>query len=139
MLLRVRGLTRANGQFVAVALNDENGRELVPISDEKAREIQVEFERELPRIEAAAAADFPVPVAIPVEVDEPSSDTGQQNCPNCPHPMSQHTFKGCNACPCRRPPSMAKSAQWLNPRLTTLRALQRCRESNAGYNRNQLI
>ena len=83
MLLRVQGLTQeADGQFVAVALTETSGRELVPISDEKARAIRVEFERELPRIAASAAAGFPVPEAIPVEVDDqPSAVDPQQTCP----------------------------------------------------------
>jgi hypothetical protein len=79
MLLRVQGLAReADGQFVAAALTETNGHELVPISDEKAQAIRVEFERELPRIAASAAAGFPVPEAIPVEIDErPSAGDGQ--------------------------------------------------------------
>jgi hypothetical protein len=70
MLLRVQNLTRANGQFAVVALTDRNGRELVPVSEEEAQKIQVEFERASPQIEAAAAAGFPVPEAIGFEVED---------------------------------------------------------------------
>jgi len=104
MLLRVQGLIQeGDGQFVAVALGETSGRELVSISDEKAHAIRVEFERELPRITASAAAGFPVPEAIPIEIHEPSAELGQQICPNCPHPMSMHTGMGCRVCPCSRP------------------------------------
>lgn len=70
MLLRVQSLTHTPSQDFAVALNEHNGRELVPISPEKAWEIHVEFERELPRFEAAAAAGFPVPDSIPIELGD---------------------------------------------------------------------
>ena len=107
MLLRVQDLAREpSGQFVAVALNGTNGRELVPVSDEKAQAIRVEFERALPQIAAAAAAGFPVPEAIPVEMGEqPSAEGGQQICPTCPHPLFMHTGQGCRVpnCGCPRP------------------------------------
>lgn len=71
MLLRVQNLTYTDEQFYAVTLNGRNGRELVAVSPEKAWEIHVEFERELPRIEAAAAAGLPVPDSIPFEIEDP--------------------------------------------------------------------
>lgn len=71
MLLRVQNLTCTAEQFYAVALNEWNGRELVAVSPEEAWGIHVEFERELPRIEAAAAAGFPVPDYLPFEIEDP--------------------------------------------------------------------
>ena len=70
MLLRVQQLTQVNGQASAVALNERNGRELVRVSPKKAWQIHVEFERELPRFETTAAAGFPVPDSIPIELDD---------------------------------------------------------------------
>lgn len=69
MLLKVQDLAHTASQSYAVALTDQGGRELVPISPKEAWEIHVEFERELPRLEAAAAAGFPVPDSIPIEID----------------------------------------------------------------------
>lgn len=71
MILRVQELRRTDTQSYAVALNERNGRELVPISPQQAWEIHVEFERELPRFRAWAEGGFPVPDSIPFEIDDP--------------------------------------------------------------------
>jgi hypothetical protein len=70
MLLRVQDLRHTATQSYAVALTERGSRELVPVSPTKAWEIHVEFEREMPRFEAAAAAGFPVPDSIPFEIDD---------------------------------------------------------------------
>jgi hypothetical protein len=46
-------------------LGERNEREPVPIPLDKAQEFQVELDRFLPQIRAAAASGFPVPAAIP--------------------------------------------------------------------------
>jgi hypothetical protein len=104
MLLRVQGLNReADGQFIAIALTETNGYEIVRVSDEEAHAIRVEFERELPRIAASATAGFPVPEAIPIEIGEPSGEGGQETCSHCPHSKAMHVWNGCRICGCRLP------------------------------------
>jgi hypothetical protein len=71
MLLRVRELKHeADGQFVAVTLNKGDVR----VSDEDAQTIQVVLERSeaelAPLIATRDNIVFPVPEAIPVEIND---------------------------------------------------------------------
>jgi hypothetical protein len=74
MLVRVRDLRGSSTGPIAIVLDPETNQErLLPVSCDAATAIRVEFERESPKILAAAAGGFPVPEAIPFELDDDDS------------------------------------------------------------------
>jgi hypothetical protein len=73
MLLRVRDLRRErHGHFVAITLNKGD----VPVSDDDAQLIQAVLERsdaELEPLIATRDPIFPMPEAVPVEIENPAA------------------------------------------------------------------
>lgn len=75
MLVRVRDLRESPTGPIAIVLDPETNQERsLPVGADAATAIRVEFERESPKILAAAASGLPVPEAIPFELGDDDSE-----------------------------------------------------------------